>query len=110
MSSDQLIMTMVVIVTALLLLDGGVTGPVLASHFIKKHGIPLEEKRERMQMIAAIGEKIDGGTHHTKAVGMWIGKHVSNMKFEVLGILDKGSRMHVGYLPMSWLSEYNPNI
>ena len=97
-------------VTALLLLDSGATGPVLASHFIKKHGIPLEEKRQRMQMIAANGEQIDGGTHHTKTVGMWIGKHVSNMKFEALGIPDEGSRMHVGYLPMSWLSEHNPDI
>src|SRR5437588_2822283 len=63
-----------------------------------------------MQMIAANGEQIDGGTHQTKTVGVWIGKHVSNMKFEALGIPDEGSRMHIGYLPMSWLSEHNPDI
>src|SRR5437588_4418134 len=96
--------------TALLLLDSGMTSPVLASYFIKKHSIPLEEKRERMQMIAANGEQIDGGTHHTKTVGVWIGKYVSNMKLEALGIPDEGSRMHVGYLHMSWLSEHKPDI
>ena len=41
---------------------------------------------------------------------MWIGKHVSDMKFESLGIRDKGLWGLAGYLPMSWLVEHNPDI
>ena len=87
--------------TALLLLDSGATGPVLASHFITKHKIPLEWKLHKVQMLAANGGQIEEGTHHTTSLGVWIGNHVSDMKFEVLGIPDEGSRSLVGYLPMS---------
>jgi len=96
--------------TALLLLDSGATGPVLASHFIKKHKIPLERKLHKVQMLAANGGQIEGGTHHTTSLGVWIGNHVSDMKFEALGIPDEGSRNLVGYLPMSWLTIHNPDI
>jgi hypothetical protein len=97
-------------VRALLLLDSGATGPVLAQHFIDKHGIVLESKKQGTHIFAANGKKIDGGTHHTKPLSVWIGKHVSDMKFEALGLPDEGPRHHVGYLPMSWLAQHNPDI
>ena len=89
---------------ALLLLDSGATGPVLAEHFVRRNGIPLELKPQQMRIFAANGERIKDGTHHTGMLGMWIGKHVSNMKFESLGIPDEGPNHMVGYLPMSWLT------
>ena len=94
----------------LLMLDSGATGPVLAQHFIEKHGIPLERKQQRMRMLAANGEHIKGGTHHTGLLSVWMGDHVSGMKFEALEIKDEGPGRLVGYLPMSWLTEQNPDV
>ena len=95
---------------ALLLLDSGATGPVLAQSFIDKHKNPLERKAHRTHMIAANGACIKGGTHHTGMLSVWIGKHASDMKFEALGIPSDDPNRHVGYLPMSWLTEHNPDI
>ena len=95
---------------ALLLLDSGATGPVLAKHFINKHKIVLKPKKQATHIIAANGKIIDGGTHHTKTLSVWMGKHVSDMKFEALGIPNEGPNCHVGYLPMSWLTQHNPDI
>ena len=75
-------------VPARLLLDSGCTGPVMSQNFIKKHGIPGEAKRQKMNMVTANGQQIEGGTHNTKSIGVWIRKHVSDMKFESLGIRD----------------------
>ena len=97
-------------VLAQLLLDSGCTGPVMSQNFIKKHGILVEAKRQKMNIVAANGQQIEGGTHNTKSIGVWIGKHVSDMKFESLGRRDEGPWGLVGYLPMSRLVEHNPNI
>ena len=51
---------------ARLLLDSGCTGPVMSQSFIKKHGIPLEAKRKKLNIVAANGQQIEGGTHNTK--------------------------------------------
>ena len=75
-------------VPARLLLDSGCTRPVMSQSFIKKHGIPVEAKRQRLNIVAANGQQIEGGTHNTKSIGVWIGKHVSDMKFESMGIRD----------------------
>ena len=77
-------------VPAWLLLDSGCTGPVMSQSFIKKHGIPLKAKRQKLNIVAANGQQIEGGTHNTKSIGVWIGKHVSDMKFESMGIRDEG--------------------
>ena len=88
-------------VPARLLLDSGCTGLVMSQSFIKKHGISLEAKRQRLNKVAANGQQIKGGTHNTKSIGVWIGKHVSDMKFESMGITDEGPWGLVGYLLMS---------
>ena len=97
-------------VPAWLLLDSGCTGLVMSQSFIKKHGIPLEAKRQKLNIVAANGQQIKGGTHNTKSIGVWIGKHVSDMKFESMGIRDEGPWGLAGYLPMPWLVEHNPDI
>ena len=56
-------------VPAWLLLDSGCTGPLMSQSFIKKHGIPLEAKRQRLNIVAANGQEIEGGTHNTKSIG-----------------------------------------
>jgi len=95
---------------ALLLLDSGATGPVLAQHFIKTHDIPLRQKAHQVRILAANGEPIKGGTHHTVPLSAWMGKHVSEMSFEAMALPNEGPRHHVGYLPMSWLTQHNPDI
>ena len=97
-------------VPARLLLDSGCTGPVMSQSFIKKHSIPVEAKGQRLHIVTANGQQIEGGTHNTKSIGLWIGKHVSDMKFESMGIRDEGPWGLAGYLPMSWLVEHNPDI
>jgi len=97
-------------VNALLMLDSGASGAVLAQHFIDKHKIPLVKRVQPTQIYAANGKKIAGGTHYTTPVDMWIGKHVNKMNFDVLGLPDEGLRKHVGYMPMSWLTKHNPDI
>ena len=90
-------------VTAHLLLDSGCTGPVLAQSFIKRNDIPVEIEKKRLHIVAANGIEVEGGTHNTKSLGVWMGKHVSEMKFESMGIREEGPFGLVGYLPMSWL-------
>src|SRR5712691_2924645 len=95
-------------VTALLLLDSGATGPTLSQHFVETNRIPVEEKDERLQVEAANGEIIGGGTHHTTSLEVHMGKQVNIIKFEVLEVLGGKSHAHVGFLPMSWLAQNNP--
>jgi len=97
-------------VTALLLLDSGATGPALSQHFVDANQIPLEEKAERLLVEAANGENIGGGTHHTTSLEVHMGKHVSDIKFEVLEVPGGRNHVYVVVLPMSWLSQHNPNI
>ena len=58
--------------TALLLLDSGAMGPVLACHFIKKHKIQLERKLHKVQMLAATAVKLKEGpiTLHRLGYGL----------------------------------------
>ena len=58
----------------------------MSQSFIKKHGILVEAKRQRLNIVAMNSQQIEGGTHNTKSIGVWIGKHVSDMKFETMGI------------------------
>ena len=74
-------------VPARLLLNRGCTAPVMSHSFIKIHSIPVEAKRQRLNIVAANGQQIEGGTQNTKSIGVWIGKHVSDMKFESMGII-----------------------
>ena len=97
-------------VRARLLLDSGCTGPILAQSFIKRNDIPVEIKKKRLHVVAANGIEVEGGTHNTKSLGVWMGKHVSEMKFESMGIREEGPFGLVGYLPMSWLVQHNPDI
>ena len=97
-------------VPARLLLDSGCTGLEMSKSFIKRHGMPLEAKRQKLNLVAANGQQIEGGTHNTKSIGVWIEKHVSDIKFESIGIRDEGPWGLAGYLPMSWLVEHNPDI
>jgi hypothetical protein len=96
--------------TALLLLDSGATGPVLSQHFVNSNQVPLEEKEERLLVEAANGDNINGGTHHTTSLEVHMGKHVSDIKFEVLDVPCGRDNLYVGFLPMSWLAQHNPDI
>ena len=78
-------------VRARLLLDSGCTGPILAQSFIKRNDIPVEVKKKRLHVVAANGIEVEGGTHNTKSLGVWMGKHLSKMKFESMGIREEGS-------------------
>ena len=73
-------------IRARLLLDSGCTRPILAKSFIERNGIPVEIKKKRLHVVAANGIEVEGGTHNTKSLGVWMGKHVSKMKFESRGI------------------------
>ena len=84
-------------VRARLLLDSGCTGPILAQSFIKRNDITVEIKRKRLHVVAANGIEVKGGTHNTKSLGVWIGKHVSEMKFESTGRREEGPFGLVGY-------------
>ena len=98
-------------VRASLLLDSSCTGPILAQSFIKRNDIPVEIKKKRLHVVAANGIEVEGGTHNATSLGVWMGrKHVSKMKFESMGIREEGSFGLVGYLPMSWLVQHNPDI
>src|SRR3978361_971049 len=96
--------------TALLLLDSGATGPVLSQHFVNGNQVPLEEKEERLLVEAANGDNIDGGTHHTTSLEVHMGKHVSDIQFEVLDVPCGKNHLYAGFLPMSWLAQHNPDI
>ena len=93
-----------------LLLDSGCTGPILAQSFIKRNDIPVEIKKKKLHIVAANGIEVEGGTHNTKSLGVGMGKHVSEMKSESMGIREEGPFGLVGYLPMSWLVQHNPDI
>ena len=62
-------------VTALLLLDGGATGPVLSQDFVDKNQVPVEEKIERLRVETANGENIGGCTQQTTSLEVHMGKH-----------------------------------
>ena len=97
-------------VRARLLLDSGCTGPILAQSFIKRNDIPVEIKKKRVHIVAANGIEVEGGTHNTKSLWVWMGKQVSEMKFESMGIREEGPFGLVGNLPLSWLVQHNPDI
>ena len=97
-------------VKACLLLDSGSTRPILAPSSIKRNGIPVEVKKKRLHMVATNGQEVEGGTHNTQPLSVWMGKHVSEMKFESMGIREEGPWGLVGYSPMSWLVQHNPDI
>ena len=46
-------------VPARILLDSGCTGPVMSQNFIKKHGILVEAKRQKMNIVTANGQQIE---------------------------------------------------
>ena len=96
-------------IRARLLLDSGCTGPILAKSFIERNGIPVEIKKKRRQVVASNGIEVEGGTHNTKSLGVWMGKHVREMKFKSIGIREEAFGL-VGYLPMTWLVQHNPDI
>jgi hypothetical protein len=73
-------------VTALLLLDSGATGPALSQHFVDANQIPVEKKEQRLQVEAENGENIGSGTNHTTSLEVHMGKHMSDIKFEVLNV------------------------
>jgi hypothetical protein len=85
-------------------------GPALSQQFVDANQIPVEKKEERLLVEAANGEHIGGGTHHTTSLEVHMGRHVSDIKFEVLNVPRGKDHMYVGFLPMSWLSQHNPDI
>jgi hypothetical protein len=82
----------------------------LLPHFVDTNQIPVEEKEERLLVEVANAEHIGGGTHHTTSLEVHMGKHVNDNKFEVLNVLCGKHHMYVGFLPMSWLAQLNPDI
>jgi hypothetical protein len=64
----------------------------------------VEEKTKQLLVEAANSENIFGSTHHTTPLEIHMGKHVSDIKFEVLNIPYGKKDIYVGFLPMSWLT------
>jgi hypothetical protein len=53
---------------------------------------------------------IGGGTHHTSLLEVHIGKHMSDIKFEVLDVPCGKEQLYMDFLPMTWLVQHNPDI
>jgi hypothetical protein len=82
----------------------------LSKHFVDSNQILVEEKEERLLVEAANGKHIGGGTHHTTSLEVHMGKHLSDIKFEVLKVSRGKNHIYVCFLPMSWPAQHNPDI
>jgi hypothetical protein len=82
----------------------------LSQQFVDDNQVPVEEKAERLLVEAQNGENIGGGTHHTAPLEIHMGKHESDIKFEVLNVPCGKKDIYVCFLPMSWLAQHNPDI
>jgi hypothetical protein len=65
--------------------------PVLSQQFVDDNQVLVEEKAERLLVEAANNENIGGSTHHTAPLQIHMGKHLSDIKFEVLNCNNLGS-------------------
>jgi hypothetical protein len=59
---------------------------------------------------AANGGNIGGATNYTTPLEIHMGKNMSDIKFEVLNVTCGKKDIYVGFLPMSWLAQHNPDI
>lgn len=89
------------------LLDSGCTGPILNSQLTDKTTIPLKRRQSQARIDHGGGLPMeDAGLHYAPNLQMVIGKHLEELSWEI-GRLEDGV---LGYLPVAWLIEHNPDI
>jgi hypothetical protein len=90
-----------------LLLDSGCTGPLLSRNFVWMNKLPKVARARPIVVNTAEGNPIkDAGKEYTEEVILRIGDHQEELTWEI-SPLEKGID---GYLPISWLSQHNPDV
>ena len=90
-----------------LLLDSGCTGPLLNRDFVWMNKLPKVSRARPIVVNTAEGNPIkDAGKEYTEEVILRIGDHQEELTWEI-SPLEKGID---GYLPISWLSQHNPDV
>jgi len=93
--------------TCALLIDWGATGPILREEWVRENEILVKKRQKPIEVQNASQQPILGaGIYYTQLLELAIGKHTERLVWEVSQI-EEGID---GYLPITWLSNHNPNI
>jgi len=93
-------------ITVEALLDGGATGLVMSSEFVRKKGFKLKKLERPMQVRNVDGSfNREGPIENTVEVNVYYKEHVERTEIDVIG----GQKWGV-ILGMPWLERHNPEI